>query len=180
MGSRDGYKNKVLIFFMNLKTISFLLIFEMIICNQKISWELSGILYNHFKNKTCQTFSAPFDVRLPKGTEPENEIFTVVQPDLCVICDPAKIDERGCKGAPDLIIEILSPGNSTKEMKTKFDIYEEVGVREYWLVEPKNRIVLIYILVNGKYQGLPPFTEEDIVKSTIFEGLEVPVAELFV
>ncbi|MFN8432046.1 MAG: Uma2 family endonuclease [Spirosomataceae bacterium] len=138
------------------------------------------MLYNHFKSKNCQTFSAPFDVRLPNGSEPKNEIFTVVQPDLCVICDPAKIDERGCKGAPDLIIEILSPGNSTKEMKTKFDIYEEVGVREYWLVEPKNRIVLIYILVNGKYQGLPPFTEEDIVKSTIFEGLEVPVAELFV
>ncbi|MCP9766412.1 Uma2 family endonuclease [Lacihabitans sp. LS3-19] len=147
--------------------------------HQRVSWELSGRLYNYFKNKDCQTFSAPFDVRLPKGSAAENEIFTVVQPDLCVICDPNKIDERGCIGAPDLVIEILSPGNTTKEMKNKFEIYEEAGVREYWLVEPNDKVVLIYILVNGKYQGLAPVTEEDILKSTIFEGLEMPLKEIF-
>ena len=147
--------------------------------HQRVSWELSGRLYNYFKNKDCQTFSAPFDVRLPKGSAAENEIFTVVQPDLCVICDPNKIDERGCIGAPDLVIEILSPGNTTKEMKNKFEIYEEAGVREYWLVEPNDKVVLIYILVSGKYQGLAAVTEEDILKSTIFEGLEMPLKEIF-
>ena len=147
--------------------------------HQRISGELFVNFHAYFKNKPCQLFHAPFDVRLPKGSNFENEILTVVQPDLCVICDSNKIDERGCIGAPDLVIEILSPGNTTKEMKTKFEIYEEAGVREYWLVEPNDRVVLIYILVNGKYQGLAPFTEEDTAKSTIFEGLEIPVSELF-
>ena len=148
--------------------------------HQRISWQLSGRLYNYFKNKDCQTFSAPFDVRLPKESAAENEIFTVVQPDLCVICDPNKIDERGCIGAPDLVIEILTPSNTTKEMKNKFEIYEEAGVREYWLVEPNDRVVLIYILVDNIYQGLAPITEEDLLKSTIFEGLEMPLKEIFI
>jgi Uma2 family endonuclease len=148
--------------------------------HQRISWQLSGRLYNYFKNKDCQTFSAPFDVRLPKESDAENEIYTVVQPDLCVICDPNKIDERGCIGAPDLVIEILTPSNTTKEMKNKFEIYEEAGVREYWLVEPNDKVVLIYILVDNIYQGLAPVTEEDLLKSTIFEGLEVPLKEIFI
>ena len=147
--------------------------------HQRVSGELFVNFHSYFKNKTCQLFHAPFDVRLPKESASENEIFTVVQPDLCVICDPNKIDERGCIGAPDLVIEILSPGNTTKEMKNKFEIYEEAGVREYWLVEPNDKVVLIYILVNAKYQGLAPVTEEDILKSTIFEGLEMPLKEIF-
>ncbi len=147
--------------------------------HQRISLELTGQLYNYFKGKSCQVFTAPFDVRLAKISQAENEIFTVVQPDLCVICDPKKLDLRGCIGAPDLIIEILSPGNTTKEMKNKFEIYEEAGVEEYWLVEPNDKIVLSYVLVNGKFQGLAPVTEEDILKSIIFEGLEISVKDIF-
>ncbi len=147
--------------------------------HQRISIEFTIRLYNFFIGKNCQVFTAPFDVRLAKKSKSENEIFTVVQPDLCIICDSTKIDERGCIGAPDLIIEILSPGNTTKEMKNKFEIYEEAGVLEYWLVEPNDRVILSYVLVNGKFQGLAPVTEEDILKSTIFKGLEISAKEIF-
>ncbi|WP_042006912.1 Uma2 family endonuclease, partial [Capnocytophaga canis] len=94
---------------------------------------------------------APFDVRLPKKEEKGDNIHTVVQPDLCVICDESKLDERGCIGAPDLIIEILSPGNSKKEMKNKFELYQESGVEEYWIVNPTDENILVNVLEDGKY-----------------------------
>jgi Uma2 family endonuclease len=149
--------------------------------HQRVSGELFGVFYNYFKKHKCQLFHAPFDVRLPDSQKSTSDksIFTVVQPDLCIICDDSKLDERGGIGAPDLIVEILSPGNTTREMKNKFRLYEEAGVREYWLVEPNDRIVLVYVLRAGKYIGLQPFTEEDNVESEIFEGLLVPVNELF-
>ena len=149
--------------------------------HQRISTELFGGLYTYFRKSSCQIFHAPFDVRLPDSQKKntDKDIFTVVQPDLCIICDKSKIDERGCVGAPDLIVEILSPGNTTKEMKNKFRLYEEAGVREYWLVEPNDRVIFVYVLREGIYIGLAPFTEEDILKSEIFEGLEMSVAEIF-
>ena len=149
--------------------------------HQRISTELFGGLYTYFRKSSCQIFHAPFDVRLPDSQKKntDTDIFTVVQPDLCIICDKSKIDERGCLGAPDLIVEILSPGNTTKEMKNKFRLYEEAGVREYWLVEPNDRVIFVYVLRNGIYIGLAPFTDEDILKSEIFEGLEMSVAEIF-
>lgn len=149
--------------------------------HQRISTELFGGLYTYFRKSSCQIFHAPFDVRLPDSQKKntDKDIFTVVQPDLCIICDKSKIDERGCVGAPDLIVEILSPGNTTKEMKNKFRLYEEAGVREYWLVEPNDRVIFVYVLRDGIYIGLAPFTEEDILKSEIFEGLEMSVAEIF-
>ena len=100
-------------------------------------------------------------------------MYTVVQPDLCVFCDKNKIDKRGAKGTPDLIIEIVSPGNSKRDLKDKFNIYQEVGVREYWIVQPNEKSLLIYILnKEGKYVGLKPFTEDDSVQSVIFSGLQ--------
>ena len=114
--------------------------------HQSVSRELTGILWKSFKNHSCNLYAAPFDVRLldkKKSTE-NKDIFTVVQPDLCVVCDENKLDDKGCIGAPELIIEILSPGNSKKEMKYKFDLYEEAGVLEYWIVNPENRTILIY------------------------------------
>lgn len=102
------------------------------------------------------------------------------QPDLCIICDAQKLDERGCKGAPDLIVEILSPGNSKREMRDKFEIYEEAGVREYWLVNPSEKTVLIYLLgEQGRFMGLQPLTEDQIAKAVIFPELEIGLKELF-
>ena len=89
--------------------------------HQQVSMELAGIMWTAFKNLKCNLYAAPFDVRLldKKKSKQDNHIFTVVQPDLCVICDENKLDDKGCIGAPDLIIEIQSPGNTKKEMKEK-------------------------------------------------------------
>lgn len=150
--------------------------------HQRISTRLQGTLFNFLKASSCDLFSAPFDVRLyndKKSKDANRQIYTVVQPDLCVVCDTSKLDQRGCLGAPDLIIEILSPGNSSKEMNEKFDLYEESGVREYWLVEPAENAVWVYVLnEEGKYIGLKPTTT--ILKSSIFPDLVIDLKEIFV
>lgn len=102
--------------------------------HQRYSMYLSVQLFRYFEQKSCQVFAAPFDVRLydrRKSVLQNKDIFTVVQPDICVICDADKLDEQGCNGAPDWIIEILSKGNSKKEVKTKHELYAENGVKEY-------------------------------------------------
>lgn len=151
--------------------------------HQRISGNIFGKLWNYLRNKPCQVFSAPFDVRLPssKKSKADKEIITVVQPDLCVICDASKIDDRGCIGAPDWIIEILSPHTSAKDLREKFDVYEESGVREYWVVHPQEQTLLIYTLAeNGKYTGiLKPFVRTDRVKSVTLPGLAIDLEEIF-
>ncbi|MBE9466268.1 Uma2 family endonuclease [Dyadobacter subterraneus] len=149
--------------------------------HQRISTQLQGTLFNYLKSSSCDLFSAPFDVRLyneKKSKLAFKEIFTVVQPDLCVVCDENKLDEKGCLGAPDLIIEILSPGNSMKEKNEKFNLYEESGVREYWLVEPLVNTIYMYVLnESGRYVGLKPATT--ILTSSIFPDLEINLEEIF-
>jgi Uma2 family endonuclease len=149
--------------------------------HQEISIELTGIFYNYFKKTPCNVYAAPFDVRLKnfKKSTSDKEITTVFQPDICVICDKEKLDDRGCIGAPDLIIEILSPGNSKKEMDVKFDLYEENGVKEYWIVEPYQKSILIYTLQNDKYIGLKPIAEEGLVNSPLFPEMSFNVEEIF-
>ncbi len=93
--------------------------------HQKISLHIASELYQLLKGKTCQVYEAPFDVRLPVTSMKNEDIHTVVQPDICVICNKEKLDDAGCIGAPDLIIEILSKGNNKKELKYKYEVYEE-------------------------------------------------------
>ena len=124
----------------------------------------------------CELYFAPFDVRLPNKN---GEILTVVQPDLCVICDLEKLDDKGCLGAPDLIVEILSPGNTKKEMKHKYSIYEESGVSEYWLVHPTDKNIQVFVLENGIYIGLKPFTEGENITSKTFPELSFSTDEVF-
>jgi len=149
--------------------------------HQKVASNLHGILWSKFKNHSCQLFSAPFDVRLldKKKSTNDSEIFTVVQPDLCVICDENKLDQRGAFGAPDLVIEILSPGNSKKELKYKYDLYEEAGVLEYWIVNPEDKTFLIYVLKDNQFIGLHPLIEEDQIKSPLFPQLDFILEEIF-
>ena len=149
--------------------------------HQKVSRQLSLQLFQYFDKKECQAFSAPFDVRLPQKKEiADEETYTVVQPDLCVICGDGKLDEKGCLGAPDLIIEILSPGNSKKEMRDKYEVYEESVVREYWLVNPSEKTVLIYVLNEEmRFVGLQPLTEDQIARAAIFPELEINLKEVF-
>ena len=147
--------------------------------HQEVATELTRQLANYFVGKTCRVYAAPFDVRLPVNRNKE-ENTTVVRPDLCVICDHTKLDEHGCAGAPDLIIEILSPGNSHKEMRDKYRVYEEAGVREYWIVNPIEKLGLVYILnENGVYVGRAPVTTEDPLFSTIFPELMIDLNKAF-
>lgn len=151
--------------------------------HQKISGELFRQLANFLKGKRCQVFSAPFDVRLPLSSKEktDKDITTVVQPDICVVCDPSKIDERGCLGAPDWIIEILSSGTSSKDLREKFDVYEEAGVKEYWVVHPQEQTLLIYTLnASGKYEGiLKPYIRTDRVSPLTLSGLTISLEEVF-
>lgn len=149
--------------------------------HQRISRKLTGIMITAFKIHSCELFIAPFDVRLldKKKSKLDQEIYTVVQPDLCVICDENKIDERGAIGAPDLVIEILSPGNSNKEMKYKFDLYEEAGVLEYWIVNPADKTVFIYVLKENQFIGMHPLIEEDNIQSKLFPELDFKLESIF-
>jgi Uma2 family endonuclease len=151
--------------------------------HQKISGELFRQTANFLHGKKCQLFSAPFDVRLPVSSskKKDNDIVTVVQPDLCVICDPAKIDERGCLGAPDWIIEILSCYTSAKDLREKFKVYEEAGVKEYWVVHPTEQTVLVYVLDDtGEYTGLlKPYIRTDKIKSFTLPSLTIDLAFVF-
>lgn len=151
--------------------------------HQKVSGELFRQLANFLKGKKCQVFSAPFDVRLPLSSKQkaDRDIITVVQPDLCVICDPAKIDARGCLGAPDWIIEILSSSSSSKDLREKFDVYEEAGVKEYWVVHPQEQTLLIYTLnVSGKYEGvLKPYIRTDRVSPSTLPEFTLSLEEVF-
>jgi len=149
--------------------------------HQRISANLFGEIYLYLRNKKCEAYSAPFDVRLtPLKKNISEKVHTIVQPDICVICDLDKLDEKGCVGAPDLMIEILSPGNTRKEMREKYEVYEENGVKEYWLVEPQDKCVFVYVLNEaGKYIGLQPVTDEDILTSTVFPDLHIDLSRVF-
>jgi Uma2 family endonuclease len=151
--------------------------------HQRISSFLHIMIGNHLKNSKCDIFSAPFDVRLPLPADrvTDNKMDTVVQPDLCVICDESKLDEKGCIGAPDLIIEILSLGNSKKEMKTKFDLYENAGVLEYWVIDPEHNLAFCYYLdpTTQKYIPSLALSDEDTIESRVLEGLVLNLEELF-
>ena len=149
--------------------------------HQRISMKLTRELDRYFYGLNCEIFAAPFDVRLInfKKSTSDNQIITVVQPDLSIICDSSKIDEKGCLGAPNLIVEILSNGNSNTDLKIKFDLYEENGVKEYWIVNPTDKTVLIYTLLEGKYIGSRPFTTDTVIQSPTFSDLKVEVNKIF-
>ena len=145
--------------------------------HQGISMELARQFANYLTGKTCKIYAAPFDVRLPKDGEKDEQIETVVQPDLVVVCDESKLDERGCKGPPDLIIEILSPHTAAKDMKIKRDLYERVGVKEYWQIDPNNQTVLIYQIASNGRNGRPEaYAAGDQVQVGIFPDLILDLA----
>ncbi|MFY7909825.1 MAG: Uma2 family endonuclease [Emticicia sp.] len=142
--------------------------------HQIISGNLHFNLAYFLRKKPCRVIAAPFDVYLP-SIKGEGE--TVVQPDLCVICDASKIKKQGCVGSPDLVIEILSLGNSRKEMTQKFQIYEQAGVKEYWVVYPYEQVIHQYILEGNTFQALP--IAEKTIKSQLLQGFEVDMDTIF-
>lgn len=149
--------------------------------HQEIASNLHYSFRINFEHKDCKVYFAPIDVRLynhKKSRKVSQDIYTVVQPDLCVICDQSKLDKQGCNGAPELVVEILSPGNTRREMQDKFDLYQEAGVQEYWLVQPLEKVVLVYTLnEKEQYIGLRPAIEN--IVSPYFPDLKMTIAEVF-
>jgi Uma2 family endonuclease len=150
--------------------------------HQIISVNISGELYHFLKNKSCKVFAAPFDVRLVRDEKSDKKVKTVVQPDVCVICDLGKLaDQRSCLGAPDIVVEILSPGNNAKELKIKYDLYEEFGVKEYWVVYPGEQSLVKYVLnKDGKFisEGRA-LTVGDKITTPILPGFELALDDVF-
>jgi len=137
-------------------------------------------LGNFLKKQPCKVFISPFDVRFPRESKDDKEIFTVLQPDICVICDRSKIDVRGCIGAPDLVVEVLSPGNTRMELLNKYHVYEEFGVKEYWIVSQSDQNILIYTLnEDGKFQPSKIFTLSEKITSTVLPGFELALDDIF-
>ena len=145
--------------------------------HQTVSKNVSFEIVSFFKKHTCNVYVAPFDVRLPIKSKKKDS--TVVQPDLCIVCDEAKLDDQGCNGAPDLIVEIISPNNRKHDLDTKFKLYQEAGVLEYWIIDPVERMVLVYALRDGVYSGIKPQIEGDIIESPLFPDLKVAVDAIF-
>jgi Uma2 family endonuclease len=113
--------------------------------HQEFVLQIGRQLADALEGTPCRPFIAPFDVRLPRNAEPDDSVETVVQPDLSVICDATKLDERGCRGAPDWVLEVLSPATASHDLILKRRVYERAGVREYWLVHPTDRVVTVYV-----------------------------------
>ncbi len=151
--------------------------------HQRVSGYLHILIGTYLKGHRCDVFSAPFDVRLPlpASRAKDNKIDTVVQPDLCVVRDQSKLDEKGCIGAPELVVEILSLGNSKKEMKAKFELYENAGVLEYWVIDPEHNLAFCYYLDEKTQKYIPSlaFTDDDTIESKVLEGLMLNLEELF-
>jgi Uma2 family endonuclease len=141
--------------------------------HQELSGELFRQLSNYLKGKKCKVYAAPFDVRL-SGKEHEK---TVLQPDITVVCDPSKLDRKGCKGAPDMVLEILSPTGAERDTTLKLGKYLQAGVREFWVINPKDRILVTHILKGGVYNTKP--YEGGKVPVHVLEGCEIDLDEAF-
>jgi len=126
--------------------------------HQDIAGEIFRQCANALEGAPCRVLIAPVDVRLPRGDEADADIDTVVQPDVLLVCDPDKIDRRGVRGAPDWVVEALSPSTAARDQIAKRRIYERAGVREYWLVHPTDRTLTVHTLVDGRY-GMPEMSE---------------------
>jgi len=150
--------------------------------HQAVVGEIFALFHNHLRRQTCQVRVAPYDVRLPqRGTTADQAIHTVVQPDICVICDPSKIEARGCLGAPDLIVEVLSPGTSARDWKSKFDLYEETGVGEYWIVAPGDQNLSVFVRdeANAHYRLVGEYAAPGPVPCATLPGLALDWSDIF-
>ena len=152
--------------------------------HQDISTNLVSMFWYFLRNKQCKIYHAPSDVRFPKDRKSleDKQVYTVLQPDLYVVCDLSKLDDRGCQGAPDLVIEIVSPKNSKRDVKDKFDIYQQHGVREYWIVSPLDENVNVFVLDDkSKFQFVGMYAGDDKIPVNIFNGdLKIDLTEVFV
>lgn len=146
--------------------------------HQQITTRLIALFYHALKDSPCQVFGAPFDVRLPD--QESEEIFTVIQPDIAIICDRNKLDSRGCLGSPDLIIEVTSPSTLRRDIKEKFYLYEKAGVGQYWIIYPEQKTVVVFSLnEEGKYGRPDVYSDTDIIMVKNHYSVSIDLAEIF-
>ena len=152
--------------------------------HQEVSVNFTRLFGNYLFRKSCKVYHAPSDVRLPQSEQAQGDkqIYTVVQPDLFIVCDLHKIDNNSCLGAPDLVIEIVSPKNSKRDIRDKFEIYQEHGIREYWIVSPNDETATVFVLDDkGKFQFKGMYAGDDKIPVNIFNGdLMIDLLEVFV
>ena len=150
--------------------------------HQGISGELFLRIGSYLDNKDCEVYAAPFDVLLPAADEiEEDDVTSVVQPDISVICDPQRLTDKGCTGAPDWIVEILSPSTSKKDFNNKLALYEKHGVKEYWIVDPGNAFVHVYLLnEDSEYPENPNiYLKNAVVPCAVLKGLKIDLSRVF-
>lgn len=148
--------------------------------HQGISVELTRQFANYLEGKKCKAYHAPFDVRLfeKEGDAPE-DVDTVVEPDLVVICDPSKLDDRGCKGAPDMVVEILSPSTQRHDRLVKLGLYQRAGVREYWIVSPEEQTVQVFLRQDGSLQLHEVYDRQGVAKVNVLDGCFIELSKVF-
>ncbi len=148
--------------------------------HQEIVGELFGYLRDYLKGKKCKVYVAPFAVRVfERDNDLPEQVDTVVEPDISVVCDPAKLDRIGCKGAPDLIMEILSPSTRRHDKARKLNLYQRAGVKEYWIVDPDNKDVQVFLLKDGNYI-IQAFGEPgDTLPVNVLPGCTIDLAAVF-
>jgi len=149
--------------------------------HQEISMEISRQLANFLEGKPCRVYPAPFNVRLfEKDGDAPKDVDTVVEPDISVVCDKSKIDIRGCRGAPDLVVEILSPSSLRNDRLVKLRLYQRAGVREYWIVDPENKTVQVFLSDGiGTLHPHEDYGREDVAKSNVLEGCFIELSKVF-
>lgn len=158
--------------------VAYLLAPAPLVDHQRVAGEIFRQVATALQNNACQAFIAPVDVRLPKAVEQDERIDTVVQPDVLVVCDEAKIDSRGVRGAPDWVVEVLSPATAGHDQIVKRRIYERAGVREYWMVHPTDRVLTIYRLEGGTFGKPDVMMLEGETQVTVLPGVVVAWDEL--
>ena len=148
--------------------------------HQRAVIAMGSQFYQQLLGKQCEVYCAPFDVRLPTSDQKDEEIETVIQPDLLVVCDSSKLDDKGCKGAPDLVVEVVSPHSAIMDLKIKFALYEKAGVKEYWIVHPNERIVMVFTLgANGEYGKPAVYAQEDRISVAPLVEVEIDLQPVF-
>lgn len=148
--------------------------------HQALSAALLSQFYSYLSGKPCQVFASPFDLRLPEGNEKDEDTTFVVQPDIAVVCDKEKLKGTGYFGVPTLIIEISSPSTAKSDKIWKFNKYEEVGVKEYWIVEPEGKMISVFTLQENQRYGRPEsYSETDKIKVTVFTDLVIDLTPVF-
>lgn len=149
--------------------------------HQKISGEIFRQLANFLEGKKCEVYSAPFGVRLfEQDTDTPEDVDTMVEPDISVVCDNSKLDKYGCKGAPDMVIEVLSPSSLRHDRLVKLNLYQRAGVREYWIVDPGNRAVQVFLQdAGGSLRIYEEYGCKDVAKVNMLDGCFIELCKVF-